>query len=241
MIWWIEAIIASLLTTLIGLAGIIFLSVSAKILPKIIILMVALAAGTLLGDAFIHLIPEAIFKGVNWQLGVIGGILLFFILEKIVRWRHCHEIDCHDKNVPINLVADSIHNLIDGLAIGASFSVDRTLGLATTTAILLHEIPQEIGDFAIMIQGKVGVKKSILLNFLSGLFSFLGVILVIVFGGQRFGGELSAITAGGFIYVAATDLIPELHRHETKISDSMIQLIMVSVGILIMFLLKIGE
>ena len=204
--------------------------------------MVGLATGTLLGDAFLHLIPEAtqINGADKVGLWVIGGIIIFFILEKILRWRHCHNIECHQENqlVWISLTTDSIHNLIDGLIIGSSFMISIPLGISTSIAVLLHEIPQEIGDLAILVHGGFSLKKAALVNLLSAFFSLFGILLAWIMGSKiNLQGELAAITAGGFIYLAASDLIPELHRHESKIVESIGQLMAVFVGIGIMYFL----
>jgi zinc and cadmium transporter len=237
MNWWSGAILASIITSLVSLSGIILLLIGSKDkIHKLTIGLVSIAAGTLLGDAFIHLIPEAV-EQTNWSIYVIGGILIFFVLEKILKWRHCHEEDCQEnkKLVGINFGADTVHNIIDGIAIGTSFSLSQEVGLATTLAIILHEVPQEISDFGIMIHAGVKVKKALWLNFLSALGSVAGVLLVLIFNIDKISEILAAITAGGFIYLAASDLIPEMHRHDTKISDSITQLVLVIIGVMIMW------
>jgi zinc and cadmium transporter len=138
----------------------------------------------------------------------------------------------------MSLAADSIHNLIDGLIIGSSFMISTPLGISTSLAVLLHEIPQEIGDLAILVHSGYTPKKAALMNLSSALFSLMGVLTVWIVGsGVNLHEELIAVTAGGFIYLAASDLIPELHRHQSKIKDSIWQLIMVSLGIGIMYFL----
>jgi zinc and cadmium transporter len=239
MIWWTEAILASIITSFVSLIGIAVMMVQKKYLAKVLTVLVAVAAGTLLGDAFIHLIPEAISGGASkWPWGVIGGMLLFFALEKILQWHHCHEDPASHKNAKISLAADAIHNLIDGMMIGASFSIGHKLGVATTLAIMLHEIPQEIGDFAIMVQSGLSYGRAIWLNFLSACFSLVGVIIVMMGGGQKVGVELSALSAGGFIYLAASDLIPELHRHDSKLSQSIIELLAIVTGVALIGYIK---
>lgn len=238
----VMAISTSLLMSLVSLMGIFFLKVRKKLLKEEVLTLVGLATGALLGDAFLHLIPEALeIRGAKETgLGIIGGIMVFFVLEKFLKWRHCHETDCcQDHSLAgMSLAADSIHNLIDGLIIGSSFMISTPLGISTSLAVLLHEIPQEIGDLAILVHSGYTLKKAALMNLSSAFFSLMGVLIVWLVGKDiNLHEELIAITAGGFIYLAASDLIPELHRHQSKIKESLWQLITVSLGIGIMYFL----
>lgn len=236
----IFSLIAIFLISLVSLLGIFFIFFNPKSLNQLTLFFVSFAIGGLLGDAFIHLIPQS-FKffdsSTTSSLFILVGILIFFILEKFLLWHHCHEVDCHQSTkhiATLNLVGDSVHNFIDGALIAASFQISLFVGLSTSLAVILHEIPQEIGDFGILIHHKFTVKKALLYNFFSALFSFLGVFFVFIFD-ISFSIYLVPITAGGFIYLAATDLIPELHRHDTKIKNSLIQLICILLGIGLMF------
>jgi len=236
------AIIASILISLVSLLGLLFIKIRKNRLKGEILTLVGVATGALLGDAFLHLIPEsmAIINAQKTGLMVITGILIFFTLEKILKWRHCHDIDCDQKNqlATISILADSIHNLIDGLIIGSSFMISVPVGISTSLAVFMHEIPQEIGDFAILIHGGYSVKKACLLNLSSALLSVVGVLIIwLVKDIAKIQGELMAITAGGFIYLAASDLIPELHRHESKIKESLWQMLSVVTGLGIMYFL----
>ncbi len=213
-------------------------------LAKITLFLVSFAVGGLFGDAFIHLLPEAYEKfgtSLNASLYVILGILIFFVLEKFLRWRHCHiptsEEHLHPL-VTINMVGDTVHNLIDGMLVGASYLVSYPIGITTTLAVILHEIPQEAGDFGVLIHGGLSVKKALVFNLLSGTAAILGAVLSIVVGSemQGFSVSLLPITAGGFLYIAGSDLIPELH-HETNASTSFVQLILIVLGVGIMALL----
>lgn len=246
------SLLAAFLISLISLVGVFFIFIKSKILNKITLFLVSFAIGALLGDAFIHLIPQS-FKQMSSTLFssllILGGILLFFILEKVLRWRHCHQIDCcqsdnhqphhNDHIITLNLFGDTVHNFIDGMLIAASFMVSFSVGLATSIAVLIHEIPQEIGDFGIFLHSGLSKRKAIFYNFLSALASLIGVVLTFLIGQNfnNFSHFLIPITAGGFIYLAATDLIPELHRHDTKIINSLIQLIFIVLGIALMSLL----
>lgn len=232
----------SLLMSLLSLIGLLFFKVRKNMLKRELLSLVGLATGALLGDAFLHLIPESIEIVESDKTGimVIIGIMVFFVLEKILKWRHCHDMDCSEEKhlAGMSLAADSIHNLIDGLIIGGSFMVSTSVGIATSLAVMLHEIPQEIGDLAILVHSGMSLKKAAWMNLTSALFSLIGVALVWIIGNKvNINGELMGIAAGGFIYLAASDLIPELHRHQSKIIDSIWQLITVSLGIGIMYFL----
>jgi len=241
---WLYSVFSVFLVSSISLIGIFFLSLKGTKLQKILLLLVSFAVGGLFGDAFIHLLPEAFRAlGVNLttSLWVIFGIVIFFVLEKFVRWRHCHipsSTGHYHPVVTMNLIGDGVHNLIDGMLIGASYNVNIALGIATTIAVILHEIPQEIGDFGILVHGGLPVKRALLFNLLSAVTSFLGVFISLLAGPHIKGYSIALlpITAGGFIYIAGSDLIPELHGCET-ISSSLLQLISIITGIGIMALL----
>ncbi len=236
------ALTASVLISLVSLLGLLFIKIRKNKLKEELLTLVGIATGALLGDAFLHLIPEstAIISSKKTGLMIIIGMLIFFSLEKILKWKHCHEIDCKSEHqlAGISIVADSIHNLIDGLIIGSSFIISIPIGISTSLAVLMHEIPQEIGDFAVLIHSGFSVKKASLFNLVSALLSVVGVLIIwIVKDISNIQGELMAITAGGFIYLAASDLIPELHRHESKIKDSLWQMFSVLIGLGIMYFL----
>jgi zinc and cadmium transporter len=239
---WLYALGSVLLVSLVSLTGVATLSLSRNLLNRILLFLVSFAVGSLLGGAFIHLLPEAFASDLNPMIvsgSVLGGIILFFILEKFFRWRHCHHETTADHVhpvVPMNIFGDAMHNFIDGILIGVSYAVSIPLGMATTVAVLLHEIPQEIGDFGILIHGGLTVKKALLFNFTSALTSVIGVILALVLGTSLEGIVLYFLpmTAGGFIYIAGSDLIPELH-HNTDVKVSIIQLLALLGGIAIMF------
>ena len=234
--------------SLVSLVGIFTLSLKEEKLKKAVLFLVSFAVGALFGDALIHLLPEAFekieSKAVS-SLLVLLGILIFFSLEKFVRWRHCHIVHHEDHTHPmatVNIFGNIVHNLIDGMLIGASYLVSIPLGIATTVAILLHEIPQEMGNFAVLIHSGYKVKKAIAMNFLSALVAFLGVALALIVGryAANFTLFLIPITAGGFLYIAGSDLIPEL-KHETKIAASIGQLIAIILGISVMASLLLIE
>ncbi len=244
MLIGIYIIASSLFTSLLSLVGALVLTVSQKKIARLTAFLVSLSAGVLLGDAFFHLLPEALLSPSADYVWIftIAGILLFFVLEKIIHWRHCHLQP--NKNHPhpvgmMNLVGDGLHNFTDGMVIAASFLVDIRLGVATTIAIISHEIPQELGDFATLLYAGYKAKKALLLNLLSGLASVLGALLVIFLGKAigNFSDYVLPFAAGGFIYIAASDLIPELKK-ESRLSDSARQLLGIVLGLIIMIVLK---
>jgi len=241
-----NSIIASLLISSLSFLGLVLIFVNQKSVKRFTPLLVSFAIGSLLGDAFIHLIPEAFdfispTSLASWL--ILLGIILFFVLERFLLWHHCHDIDCHQNSkhvVTLSLVGDTVHNFIDGALIAASFNLSHLVGLSTTLAVIFHEIPQEIGDFGIMIHHGVSVKKAVFYNFISSLASLLGVILIYTLG-VDFSHFLIPITAGGFIYLAIADLMPHLHQSSSKFSKSLFQFIFLILGIILMSLLLFLE
>jgi len=203
---------------------------------------VSLSVGGLMGGAFLHLLPEAVEKFENGDvfLYTLAGFFLFLIIEKIIHWRHCHEDHCPIHAFAyMNLIGDGIHNFIDGIIMAAGFIASPGLGIASTFAIFLHEIPQEIGDFGVLIYGGFSRKKALVFNFLTALTAILGgvfgfYLLSFTEVASKF---LLAFAAGGFIYIAATDLIPEI-RKETNIRKFITNFLSIFLGILLMYFLK---
>ncbi len=233
--------------SLLSFVGIFTLSINKVTLDKMLLYLVALSAGTLIGTSFFHLLPE-IIKEIGFEtitaLYVILGLLSMFIVEKLIRWRHCHHSPnkhTHAKIEPFamtSLIGDGVHNFIDGLLIGASYLISIPVGIATTIAVALHEIPQEIGDFAVLTHGGLSRKLALFLNFLTALMAVVGAALAIYLSGQITGLThfLIPFAAGHFIYIATADLIPELHKEE-NLEKSVLQVLWFILGIAIMFLL----
>lgn len=215
-----------------------------KWLAKISSYLLYLAGGTLLGSALLGLIPEAaetlcIHDVVMW---VLGGIILFFILEKIILWRTCHDENCERQNhaaAPMIIIGDAIHNAIDGVVIAASFLTSVELGIFVTISVLLHEIPQELGDFGILLKSGYSRKKALLYNMLSGSSAIVAGIAAyfLLDYMETIIPYTIAIAAASFLYVALADLIPEMHK-ETKPKESVIQIILIIIGIAIILLSK---
>ncbi|MEK7140703.1 MAG: ZIP family metal transporter [Patescibacteria group bacterium] len=244
---YIYAFASVIAVSLISLAGVFSLALREDILKKYIFLFISLAVGALLGDAFIHLIPEAMSELPEVLAGilVISGILIFFVLEQFMHWHHHGEDKTDNQIHPVGklvLFSDGIHNLIDGLIIGASFLVSIPVGLATTIAVILHEIPQEIGDFAVLLHSGYTKSRALWLNFLSALLAVIGVAIALIFGEmtEQFNLWLLPIAAGGFIYIAVADLIPELHKTREG-TNSILQIVSVIVGVLAMAALTLLE
>lgn len=240
---WIYALLTVLAVSLLSLAGVLTVSIQKEKLNRIIHYLVSFAVGTLFGGVFIHLLPTLFehteSKATSLLVFVPVGIILFFILEKFVRWRHCHDLDCEEHPqhiVPLNLVGDALHNLIDGVIIGTAFLAGPEVGIATAVAVAFHELPQEIGDFGVLIHGGLSIKKALMFNFISSLTALAGAVFALFFGGvvDNFVPILLPVTAGGFIYIAGSDLIPELH-HQDDPWKSLGQLFFMVSGLAVMY------
>jgi zinc and cadmium transporter len=235
-------LLATLLVSSISLVGIFFLSLKDKILSNLLLILVAFASGALLGGAFLDLLPESLALGSEEVfIFVLLGIISFFMIEKFLRWRHCHERKCDVHAFTyLNLIGDGIHNWIDGMIIAASFLTSIELGIVTTFAVVAHEVPQEIGDFGILVYGGFKKTKALFYNFLSALTAIFGAIFTyyLIQHTEYLATLLLPFAAGGFIYIAATDLLPELHKRE-KMKDSIVQLTVLLLGIILMWLLKV--
>ncbi len=242
------AILSVLVVSLVSFVGVITLGLQADRLKKILLYLVSFSAGALLGDVFLHLLPELIEEaGFSLSLAftALGGIGVSFVIEKFVHWRHCHVP--HSKEHPhpfavMNLVGDGVHNFIDGIVIGASYLASIPLGLATTAAVLLHEIPQEIGDFGVLLHGGFSKGRALFMNFLLALTSVLGALVVFAIGAKVDGILPFAIAfaGGSFLYIAGSDLIPELHK-ESRVMQSFIQLLCLIAGVAVMAALLLIE
>ena len=241
---WVYSLTSTAVVSLISLIGIATIMLGVQRLERVIPLLISLAVGGLFGDALVHLLPEAFEEADSQALTsfyVILGILLFFVLERYLHWHHEHRAHSVSPVHPvayINLVSDGVHNLLDGLIIGAAYLVSVPIGLATTLAVALHEVPQEQGDFGILVHAGFTPRRALLMNFLSAGLAFVGVIISLLVGPNV--GDYTVfmipLTAGGFIYIAGSDLIPELHS-ETGLPGSLAQFAMMSGAIGLMFLL----
>jgi zinc and cadmium transporter len=222
---WI--ILATLIISSIALLGSLLLSLFPRFLKSGTIFLVALAAGTMLSTAFFDLLPEAAhFLGLQNSLWILVGTFATLLAgEKILHWHHCHDEGCENRPLGyMNLLGDSLHNFLDGVLIAASFQVSIPVGIATTVAVALHELPQEIGDFGVLIHSGFSRWQAVLAN--------LGVALVAVIGGlfgfwlTRFSTDFSIyllpVAAGTFLYLASVDLIPEFRHEESRLKAALL-------------------
>jgi zinc and cadmium transporter len=251
----LNPVAASLLSvvgiSLLSLLGLLTLGMREERVRRWTIHFISFATGGLLGDAFIHLVPAS-FSGkgppLSRSLALLGGILVFFVVEKVLRHEHgAMEVHSHDDGhrhelVVMNLVGDAVHNLIDGIIIGASWLAGPALGITTTLAVLLHEIPHELGDFAVLIHFGLTVRKAALYNLLTAGAAVAGTVLTLVVGSSltRAVDWLLPFAAGGFIYLAAAGLIPELQREKGP-KALLAQTSLIGVGIGVMGLLTLVE
>ncbi|MEM3736905.1 MAG: ZIP family metal transporter [Candidatus Bathyarchaeia archaeon] len=242
---WLYSLLGVLAVSLISLIGIFTVSLSQRHLSEVLLYLVALSVGGLFGGALIHLVPEVIEQAgfrLEMSLYILVGIVTFFVVEKLIRWRHCHiptsEAHPHPLGV-MNLVGDGVHNFIDGLIIGSSYMAGVHVGGATTLAVILHEIPQEIGDFGVLVHAGLSKSKALALNFLTAITAMFGAVTALLLTTYIEGliVVMTLFAAGGFIYVAGSDLVPELHK-EVHPKKSILQLLTLILGVLIMLALK---
>jgi zinc and cadmium transporter len=242
------SVIAVSITSLIGIFTFLM---HTKNLNKILLYLVSFSIGALFGDVFIHLLPEAFADATNTTLiglYVLAGILFSFSIEKFIHWRHCHTPENkhhHHSFAYMSLVGDSVHNFIDGLIIAGAYFVSIPVGIATTVAVILHEIPQEIGDFGILLHGGFSKGKALFFNFLTALTAIAGAILGILLSRtESLVLFLIPFAAGNLIYIAGTDLIPQLHEDscDTKmLHKGASQILIIMLGILVMMSMLLLE
>lgn len=241
-------ILSVILVSLISLVGAASLLLKKESLNKILLSFVSLSAGTLLGGAFLHLLPQAVnVQGFTLQLSllVLAGVLTFFILEKFVHLHSCevphvhkfplvHQPHKHHIGI-VNLVGDGLHNLLDGLIIAGGYLISIPVGVATTVAVIFHEVPQELGDFGVLLYSGYSKMKALFLNFLTATIAIIGAIIGLVLGAKStfFVNFILPFAAGGFIYIAGANLIPELHK-ECDLRNSFWHLFAFVLGIAIM-------
>ncbi len=250
------SLISVILISFISLVGALTIALNEKTVKRWITFFVALAVGALFGDVLLHILPELFEKEsiINIPTLVFSGIMIFFILEKILEWRHKHgefeeskeSIVKHDHSKispigPLILTADALHNLIDGMIIAAAYLISPSVGIATSIAVILHEIPQEIADFGVLIHAGYTRAKALWFNFVSAFVSVLGAVIVLIAGfSENMEIIVLSIAAGGFIYIAGSDLVPELHNNKEK-NRTVVQIIAILIGFAIMFLLTTLE
>jgi len=243
-ITWLYTLASVILVSLLSVIGAVFISIRERNLSQIVFVLVSLAVGSLFGDVFIHLLPEAFEKletRTVVSLYVLAGIFIFFILEKFILWRHQHNFESKNSIHPVgymNLLADGIHNFIDGMIIGAAYLTSLRVGVATTIAVAMHELPQEISDFGVLLHAGFSKKKALIFNFLSATLAISGAILVLLAGTslQYFIAAMLPLAAGGFVYIDGSDLVPELNKELDPVK-SMVQLLAIAIGVGVMLLM----
>ncbi len=246
---WLYSLASVFIVSLISLIGVTTFPLKhPRKLETFLAWMISFSAGAFLGDVFIHLLPEIVEEsgfGLEISLYILLGIIISFIIEKIIHWRHS-EMQTNKKHYHpsaiMSLIGDTIHNFIDGLIIGATYLINIPVGIATTTAVVFHEIPQEIGNYGVLLYGGFSKKKALFFNVLTALTAVLGAVVALLVGGSAEGATkfLIPFTAGHFIYIAGSDLIPELHK-EVAFKKSLSQFIFLVLGIIIMASLLLLE
>jgi zinc and cadmium transporter len=242
------AIGSIVLVSLFSLVGILLLMLQDRILNYVVILLVSFSSGSLFGNAFIHLLPETVARSgfTIWvSIFTLSGIAGSFVVEQFVHWRHVHSPAQAETEVEafayMNLLGDAVHHLLDGVVIVSAYALDIRVGVATTIAILFHEIPQEMGDFGVLVHGGLSRKKALFFNFVTALTALIGALLTMVLINftQQITVFLIPFSAGTFIYIAGSDLIPQLHK-ENEVRDSLLQLVFFTLGISVMFVLNLS-
>jgi zinc and cadmium transporter len=247
------SLISVFLVSLLSFLGLFLFTIPDKHQQNILIHLISLAAGALFGDVFIHLLPEiANEQGFTLSISLffLGGVLLFFILEKVIHGQHYHHEHegCEQSQQEIkpvaymSLIVSSVHNFIDGLVIAAAYFINIPAGIGTTLAVGLHEIPHEIGSFTILLHGGFTRRRALLLNFLSALSAVVGALIALSLGHlvQSLQHALIPVAAGGLLYIAGSDLIPELHRESSGFKSSLLQIAFFILGIGLMLILLVA-
>ncbi|MDD2758154.1 MAG: ZIP family metal transporter [Patescibacteria group bacterium] len=243
ILFWI--LISTFIISACALAGVFTLSLRAESLNKILMKLVALSSGALLGGAFLHLMPEGVeqMEPKLFFALVLTAIVVYLLIEKVLHWRHCHKgagCDTHHSMGYMNLIGDGVHSFIDGVVIAAAFVVNIPLGIITAVAMGLHEIPQELGDFGVLVYSGFTKKRALFCNFLVSLMTVVGGLVGWALSFYSIGVEkfLLPIAAGGFIYIAASDLLPEL-RKNVSLKSFFVDFLFVLLGISIILLVSL--
>lgn len=249
------AIGATVGVSLLSLVGILFFLAEEHAVRRMLLTLVSFSTGALLGDVFLHMLPEmSAGTGIAlWQsLTILLGMLFTFTIEKVIRWRHCHEMpeeDGHDHAHHhvhpvgiLSVIGESVHNMIDGVVIAVSFLASVPTGIATTLAVTFHEIPHEIGNYAVLLHSGFSRSKALFFNLLSASGAIVGTLLVLFLSSSFtvVSHALLPFAAGNLLYIAGADLIPELHK-ETRLGEGFLHLIAMIFGMSCMYALLMFE
>ncbi len=242
------AIISVIIVSLISVLAAIPLLIKKKVSNKTLLFLLSISVGVLLSTVFINFLPEILHHEYSTKtaLYILLGFFIMFILEKFVHHRHSKKCNhahghAHAYNVaPINLIGDSIHNFIDGLVIAGAYAANITIGITATISIIFHEIPQEIADFGVLLYSGLKKKKALLFNLLSAATAIIGTVVGIILVGKMHGFTdlIIPFACGNFLYIAASNLLPELHRH-CKLKDTLLHLLAIAIGIGIILLITV--
>lgn len=244
---WIFTLLSVTIISLISLIGVIILTLNKKEAENKLLYLVGFSAGSMLGGAFYHLLPESLENHniITVSTLALAGILTSYSIEILINWK-LNRLQT-SKNHPqafiyMNLLGDGIHNFIDGMVVAGAFQIDNKLGLVTSIAIILHEIPQEIGDFAVLMYGGIEPKKALIYNLLSGTTAIFGAIVALTLSQyiDELSGLLIPFAFGNFLYIAGSDLVPKL-RDEKNLFHSLVQLMFMVAGVLLLYTLRTFE
>jgi zinc and cadmium transporter len=244
-------IISVIIVSLISVITIFPLLIKKKISSKTLLILLSISVGTLFGSVFIHFLPEAFEHGYSLKIAfyLLSGILVFFILEKLIHWHHSCKSNHDDLGhshayhlAPINLIGDAVHNFLDGMVIAGSFVISIPLGIAATISVIFHEVPQELADFGILLYSGMSKMKALFYNFISAITAIVGAIIGLILAGKIAGFThfIIPFAAGNFIYIAGSNLVPELHKH-CKLKDTFLHIIAILFGIAIMVAITLIE
>jgi zinc and cadmium transporter len=236
LLMWILG--STFLVSLVSLVGVATFVLKGRLLERVLLALVGFSAGALMGGAFLHMLPEALEHSESMSIFsyVIFGFAIFFLMEKFLYWRHCHKGKCDVHTFTyMNLIGDGIHNFTDGVVIAAAFTAGLPLGAATTLAVIAHEVPQEFGDFGVLVYGGFSRSRALLFNFIDQTTAVVGGIAGYLLFPYVESLPLLILpfAAGGFIYIAASDLIPELHQ-EPDLKNSVLSFAFFLAGLLLM-------
>jgi zinc and cadmium transporter len=238
---WI--ILGGLLMAAIAMTGSITVALKPTTLNRLLLVLVAFASGSLIGGAFFHMIPAALLadmSGLEVGIATVAGFTAFLILEQLLHWHHCHraDADCKKPLTYLVLIGDGLHNFLGGLAIAGTFLIDVRLGITAWLAAAAHEIPQELGDFAVLIHGGWSRRRALLFNLLSGLTFLLGGLVAYGVSSQLDIKWLIPFAAGNFLYIGAVDLVPEINKHD-RLGSNIVHFLAFLVGIALLLALKV--